>query len=162
MNLPNWAGGCTRHEVRVAIEVNHLMRALGEPTSTSAPLKTPPEKGPCFYSSDEFHKRRTKIRRASKPLFKMTVVSGAVTIVSATQTPLTEDNSAVDAAGNRSWKAMRRIPKTRVVDPVAKWTRMQPNTAPQPQPPSVGVGPDLPPVSSGPEKQPSDRPRVGT
>ena len=33
MNLPNWTGGCTRHEVRVAIEVKHLMRALGGPTS---------------------------------------------------------------------------------------------------------------------------------
>ena len=31
MNLPNWTGGCTRHEVRVAIEVKHLMRALGGP-----------------------------------------------------------------------------------------------------------------------------------
>ena len=27
MNLPNWTGGCTRHEVRVAIEVKNLMRA---------------------------------------------------------------------------------------------------------------------------------------
>ena len=31
MNLPNWTGGCTRHEVRVAIEVKHLIRALGGP-----------------------------------------------------------------------------------------------------------------------------------
>ena len=31
VNLPNWTGGCTRHEVRVAIEVNHLRRALGGP-----------------------------------------------------------------------------------------------------------------------------------
>ena len=31
MNLPDWTGGCTRHKVRVAIEVKHLMRALGGP-----------------------------------------------------------------------------------------------------------------------------------
>ena len=31
MNLPNRTGGCTRHKVRVAIEVKHLMRALGGP-----------------------------------------------------------------------------------------------------------------------------------
>ena len=31
MNLTNWNGGCTTHEVRVAIEVKHLMRALGGP-----------------------------------------------------------------------------------------------------------------------------------
>ena len=34
MNLPNWTGGCTRQEVRVAIEVKHLM-------STSVPPETP-------------------------------------------------------------------------------------------------------------------------
>ena len=31
MNLPNWTGGWTRHEVRVAIEAKHLIRALGGP-----------------------------------------------------------------------------------------------------------------------------------
>ena len=31
MNLPNWTGSCTRHGVRVAMEVKHLMRALGGP-----------------------------------------------------------------------------------------------------------------------------------
>ena len=29
--MPNWTGSCTRHEVRVAIEVKHLIRALGGP-----------------------------------------------------------------------------------------------------------------------------------
>ena len=31
MNLPNWTGGCTRHGVKVAIEVKHPMRTLGGP-----------------------------------------------------------------------------------------------------------------------------------
>ena len=39
MNLPNWTGGCTRHKVRAAIEVKHLMRALGGPhENLGAPL----------------------------------------------------------------------------------------------------------------------------
>ena len=41
VNKPNWTGGCTKHGVRVAKEVKHLMRAQGGPSSTSAPLKTP-------------------------------------------------------------------------------------------------------------------------
>ena len=40
MNLPNQTGGCTSHKVRVAIEVKHLMRALGGPHEyLSAPKK---------------------------------------------------------------------------------------------------------------------------
>ena len=45
MNLPNWTGGCTRHGVRVAIEVKHLMRALGGPKEYLDAPKTPPRKG---------------------------------------------------------------------------------------------------------------------
>ena len=46
MNLPNWTGSCTRHEVRVAIEVKHLMRALGGPKEyLSAPRNPPPREG---------------------------------------------------------------------------------------------------------------------
>ena len=41
MNLPNWTGGCTRHEVRVAIEVNHLIRALGGPREYLGAPKDP-------------------------------------------------------------------------------------------------------------------------
>ena len=42
MNLPNWTGGCTRHEVRVAIEVKHLMWALGGPHEYLGAPKPPP------------------------------------------------------------------------------------------------------------------------
>ena len=45
MNLPNCTGGCTRHEVRVAIEVKHLMRALEGPHEYFGAPKNPPEKG---------------------------------------------------------------------------------------------------------------------
>ena len=41
MNLPNWTGGCTRHEVRDAIEVKHLMRALRGPQEYLGPPKPP-------------------------------------------------------------------------------------------------------------------------
>ena len=41
MNLPNWTGGCTRHEVRVAIEVKHLMKALGGPHEYLSAHKDP-------------------------------------------------------------------------------------------------------------------------
>ena len=44
VNLPNWTGDCTRHEVRVAIEVKHLMRALGGPHEYLGAPKDPPEK----------------------------------------------------------------------------------------------------------------------
>ena len=42
--MPKWTGGCTRHEVRVAIEVKHLMRALGGPKEYLDAPKPPPEK----------------------------------------------------------------------------------------------------------------------
>ena len=41
VNLPNWTGGCTRHEVRVAIEVKHLIRALGGPREYFGAPKDP-------------------------------------------------------------------------------------------------------------------------
>ena len=31
VNLPNWTGGCIRHEVRVAIQIKHLMGSLEGP-----------------------------------------------------------------------------------------------------------------------------------
>ena len=40
-NLPNWIGNCTRHEVRVAIEVKHLMKALGDPHEYLGAAKDP-------------------------------------------------------------------------------------------------------------------------
>ena len=39
---PNWTGGCTRHGVRVAIEVKHLMGALGGPHNYLGAPKDPP------------------------------------------------------------------------------------------------------------------------
>ena len=41
MNLPNWTGDCTRYGVRVAIEVKHLMRALGGPHEYLSTPKDP-------------------------------------------------------------------------------------------------------------------------
>ena len=41
VNLSNWTGGCTRRKVRVAIEVKHLMRALGGPYEYLGASKDP-------------------------------------------------------------------------------------------------------------------------
>ena len=43
--MPKWTSGCTRHEVRAAIEVKHLMRALGGPKEYLGATKKNPEKG---------------------------------------------------------------------------------------------------------------------
>ena len=40
--MPNWTGGSTRHGVRVAIEVKHLMGALGGPHEYLGAPKDPP------------------------------------------------------------------------------------------------------------------------
>ena len=45
MNLPNWTGDCTRHGVRVAIEVKYLMRALGSPHEYLSTPKDPYSRG---------------------------------------------------------------------------------------------------------------------
>ena len=45
MNMPNWTGGCTRHGVRVAMKVKHLMRALGGPKEYPGAPKNPPREG---------------------------------------------------------------------------------------------------------------------
>ena len=77
---------------------------------------------------------------ADAPLFMAAVVKGPITQVIAKAAPLTADISVVEAVGKRSLKAMRRMPETRSKDPMQRWTRMQPATAPHPQPPSRGAG----------------------
>ena len=45
MNFPNWTGNCTKHGVRVAIEIKHLMRALGDPHEYLSAPKIKPREG---------------------------------------------------------------------------------------------------------------------
>ena len=86
---------------------------------------------------------RTKILLDDTPLLIRMVVMKPVELISAKPNPLADVKVAVDAFVKRSCRPTKRTPKTRFVAPQHKWTRMQPNTAAQPQPPSVGKGTSL-------------------
>ena len=102
--------------------------------------RSPPLKHVSRKEREKEREKETRINLAVTPLFIAAAVIGPVTMVKAMQTPLTEDNSVVEAFGNLSLKAIKRTPKTRVVEPVHTKIRMQPATAPQPHPPSKGAG----------------------
>ena len=69
-NLPNWTGGCTRHGVRVAIEIKQLLGALRSPHEWLGALKDPPQR-PKMAKSDHKGEKIKKLNRINNqgPLF---------------------------------------------------------------------------------------------